>query len=135
MPVGGVNVDLNDFGSLQLRVLEKLWEQEKAAAGDLWEAWPERPRPAYTTVLSALQKLYKRKLVRRRKKGRAHVYVPSVDRDAFLRKYVAEVRRKVFGGSASAIVAALFDGEEVSDEEYREIERLVGRKEARRKRR
>ena len=121
-------MNLNEFGSLQLRVLEMLWRRERASAGDLWEDWPGEPRPAYTTVLSALQKLYKRKLVRRRKQGRSHTYTPCINRESFQQRYVAEVRRKVFGGSAAAIVAALFDDEEISSAELTKIQRLLARK-------
>ena len=121
-------MDLNDFGSLQLRVLEMLWERGESTAGDLWEAWPSAPRPAYTTVLSVLQKLHRRKLARRRKEGRAHAYSPCVDRESFRKKYLSEVRRRVFGGRALGLVAALVDDEEVSDEEFAEIQRLLSRK-------
>jgi len=122
-------MELNDFGSLQLRVLEMLWDRGEGTAGDLWEAWPG-DRPAYTTVLSALQKLHRRKLAARKsKRGRAHVYAPRIDRDAFRRKYLADVRRKVFGGSAAGLVAALVDGEGIDPKELAEIERLIaGRK-------
>jgi len=122
-------MDLNDFGSLQLHVLEMLWERGEGTAGDLWEAWPGE-RPAYTTVLSALQKLHRRKLAARRsKRGRAHVYTPRIDRETFRRKYLADVRRKVFGGSAAGIVAALVAGERIDAAELAEIERLIaGRK-------
>ena len=124
-------MDLNDFGSLQLRVLEMLWERGEATAGDLWEEWPGE-RPAYTTVLSALQKLHRRKLAARRsKRGRAHVYAPRIDRETFLRRYVADVRRKVFGGSASAVVAALVGDEEISPQELVEIQRLLAGKKRR----
>ncbi len=122
-------MDLNDFGSLQLRVLEMLWDRGEASAGDLWEAWPERARPAYTTVLSALQKLHRRKVARRRKRGRAHVYAACIDRESFRRFYVEEVRRRVFGGEAVGLVAALFDSESISEEEMAEIRRLLKRKE------
>ncbi len=120
-------MDLTDFGSLQLRVLAMLWERSPASAGDLCETWPTAPAPAYTTVLSALQKLYRRKVVRRRKQGRAHVYTPRIDRVTFQQRYLAEIRARAFGGSALGIVAALFNGEEISEEEFQRIRELVKR--------
>ncbi len=126
-------MDIDDFGSLQLKVLEMLWEQGEATAGDLHERWPGEPKPAYTTVLSALQKLYRRKLAARRtKRGRAHVYAPRVERRTFLEKYVADVRRKVFGGSATGLLEALLGGEEISADELREIRRLLDERKRRR---
>ena len=126
-------MDLNDFGALQLKVLEMLWARGEATAGDLWEDWPSKhgsskSRPAYTTVLSVLQKLHKKKLARRRKEGRAHAYSAAVNPDAFRRLYLAEVRRRVFGGNAAGLVAALVDDEEISKEDLEEIERLLARR-------
>ena len=121
-------MDLKDFGFLQLRVLEMIWERGEATAGDLWESWPHAPQPAYTTVLSVLQKLYRKRLVRRRKQGRAHAYTSCIDRESFRKSYVSEVRRKIFGGRALGLVAALVDDEEIADEEFDAIQRLLARK-------
>ncbi len=121
-------MDLEDLGELQLRVLEMLWAGDGASAGELWEDWPETPRPAYTTVLSVLQKLYRRKLVGRRKRGRAHVYAARVERDDFRRRFLAGIRERFFGGSASGIVAALVGDEEISADELRVIEGILRRR-------
>ncbi|MBN1419293.1 MAG: BlaI/MecI/CopY family transcriptional regulator [Planctomycetes bacterium] len=118
-------MEIRDLGSLQIRVLEMLWERGEATAGDLWEAWPDRPRAAYTTVLSALQKLHRRKLVARRKCGRAHAYTARIAREEFRRACVDELRGQVFGGSAAGLVAALLGGERLDDREIDEIRRLV----------
>jgi BlaI family transcriptional regulator, penicillinase repressor len=118
-------MDIRDLGSLQIRVLEMLWDRGEATAGELWEGWPETPRSAYTTVLSALQKLYRRRLVGRRKRGRAHAYAPRVDRQAFRRACVEELRGEVFGGSAVGIVAALLGGERLAAAEIEEIRELI----------
>ena len=122
-------MDLNDFGTLQLRVLELLWEHGPATAGMVCKQWPFPKRPAYTTILSALQKLYRRRVVRRRKEGRAHVYTPCLDRATFQRRYLRDVRDRAFGGSAAGIVAALFDGEAISADEFQKIKSLIAQRE------
>ncbi len=121
-------MDLNDVGALQLRVLEMLWARGESTAGDLCDAWPGPPRPAYTTVLSVLQKLHRKRLARRRKQGRAHAYAAAIDPGTFRRAYLADVRRRVFGGKAAGLVAALVDDHEVSAEELGEIERIIARR-------
>lgn len=118
-------MEIRDLGSLQIRVLDMLWSRGEATAGDLWETWSEKPRPAYTTVLSTLQKLYRRKLVGRRKRGHAHAYAPRVEQEAFRRACVEALRGQVFGGSAVGMVAALLGGEHVEADEIEEIRRLV----------
>ena len=118
-------MNLRDLGELQLRILDMLWESGPASAGELCEAWPARPQPAYTTVLSVLQKLHRRKLVSRRRRGKAHVYAPRVEREDFKIRYVSGVKERVFGGSSAGLVAALLGDESVSERELEEIERLL----------
>ncbi len=118
-------MDLEDLGDLQIKILEMLWEQGSATAGDLCDAWPHPDAPAYTTVLSVLQKLYRRKVVTRRKHGRSHIYRPKVEKEAFRSRYIGSIRQKVFGGSASGLVQALLGSEEISPTEIEEIKELL----------
>ena len=118
-------MDLDDFGSLQLRVLEMLWERGQASAGELWERWPEKPEPAYTTVLGPPE-APPPEARPRRKRGRARSYAPR-STETPRRKY-ARVRRKVFRPVTAC--SRLLGGEEVSDGEFQEIQKLLrgGRK-------
>jgi len=57
--------------------MEHLWRtQLEASVRDVHEAFA--PSFAYTTLMTTLDRLHKKGLLRRRKQGRAFVYAPSV---------------------------------------------------------
>jgi len=57
--------------------MEHLWRAgREASVRDVHEAFA--PSFAYTTLMTTLDRLYKKGLLRRRKEGRAFVYAPSV---------------------------------------------------------
>jgi predicted transcriptional regulator len=80
-------------GHLERAVLQVLWERASpAAARDVLAALGERagtgdgaPRElAITTVLTVLDRLRRKGLVRRERSGRAHLYQAAVSREAYV---------------------------------------------------
>jgi len=76
-----------------------LWRRESASVrqvqGDLL---PER-KLAYTTVMTVLDRLFRKGAVRRQKKSRAHQYQPVVLEAALRSHAVASLLADYFGGS------------------------------------
>jgi len=71
-------------------VMEHVWEQGPTSVRAVMEAVnddPSRSPRAYTTVLTVMQRLEAKGLLRRRRRkgGRFDVYVPRVDRETYLR--------------------------------------------------
>jgi len=74
------------LGELEGPVLEALWDCGELSTPLVFERIG-RPRGlAYTTVLTILQRLYKKGLAGRREDGRAHVYFAAVSREEFSRR-------------------------------------------------
>jgi len=70
------------FGALELRVLEALWRRgEDASVRDLM---PEFPQAAYTTLMTTLDRLFRKGTLRREKAGRAFYYVPRASQDQLI---------------------------------------------------
>ena len=70
------------LGHLEARVIERLWDQKTAVSvRQLHDAFPEL---AYTTVMTTLDRLYRKGLLVRRRRGRAFVYEPRCSRDELL---------------------------------------------------
>jgi predicted transcriptional regulator len=66
---------------LELEVMKILWSLEDATVGDVQEELePQRPL-AYTTVMTVLDRLTRKHVVTRRKKGRGYVYRPALSRE------------------------------------------------------
>jgi len=68
----------SELGPLEERLLESLWTRGNATVRELIEA--ECHDLAYTTVMTTLDRLFKKKLLSREAEGRAFRYVPLVTR-------------------------------------------------------
>jgi len=67
------------LGKLEQDVLREIWRRDEVSVRDIYLAFGERV--AYTTLMTTLDRLYKKKLLTRRKDGRAFVYLPAVSPD------------------------------------------------------
>jgi|SRR5665647_9188 len=74
------------LGDLEGPVLEALWDGGELPTPAV-HALIGKPRGlAYTTILTILQRLYKKGLAGRREEGRAHIYYAAVSREEFSRR-------------------------------------------------
>src|SRR5690348_4674602 len=66
---------------LEQQVLAVLWDRGPSTVRDVLGSLPDGKPRAYTTLLTVLQTLEKKGLVRHTREGLAHVYHPRVSRD------------------------------------------------------
>lgn len=66
------------FGPLENRVLEALWARDTAAC--VRDLQPQFPHVAYTTLMTTLDRLYRKGALLRHKDGRAFYYRPTATR-------------------------------------------------------
>src|SRR5271166_412675 len=72
---------IDALGELQKSVMETIWELGEATVGQVRDRLDREPEPAYTTILSVMQKLEKAGWLTHRAQGRSYVYVPTRSRD------------------------------------------------------
>jgi predicted transcriptional regulator len=77
------------LGPLELMVMEIVWARPHSSVRDV-SSHLERPL-AYTTVMTTLDRLYKKGMLVRRKDDRAFVYTASLTRDDWGRKQAGEL--------------------------------------------
>lgn len=113
---------------LELRVMDALWTRGPSSVRELQDAFPERERPAYTTVQTMVYRLETKRAVRRVKKiGNAHIFEAIVSRTAAQRRLVDELL-SLFGGRSQPIVAHLIDTGKLTLEDVQEAEQLLRRR-------
>ena len=102
--------------------MERLWMRDTPAAVRevLEDLHPERPL-AYTTILTVLDNLHRKGMVRREKRGRAYVYLPTRSRA----QHTAELMEQVLSGTADRGTALLRFVERMSAEEIHELRRAL----------
>jgi predicted transcriptional regulator len=110
---------------LELKIMEALWAQGRASIREIQETFPEKDRPAYTTIQTMVYRLEAKKAVRRVKKvGNFHVFEPVVSRDAAHRKLIDDLLA-LFGGSTQPVMAHLIESGKLTLEDVKEAEKLV----------
>ncbi|MHC4117731.1 MAG: BlaI/MecI/CopY family transcriptional regulator [Planctomycetota bacterium] len=110
---------------LEMQILSVLWERGASTAREVLEAMPDGKRRAYTSVLSVMQVMEKKGLIRHTSRGVAHVYSPAVSKKKIIRPFIHKVVNEVFGGKPSAMMQALLTEAPVSDDELARIHKLL----------
>ena len=97
------------LSKLELQIMEALWGHGKASIREIQETFPEKRRPAYTTVQTTVYRLEAKNAVRRIKKvGNFHIFEAAVSRNAAQRRLIDDLLA-LFGGRAQPVVAHLIE--------------------------
>lgn len=93
------------LGKLERDVLNEIWMREEVNVRDVYLAFGERV--AYTTLMTTLDRLFKKKLLTRRKDGRAFMYLPAVTREEFDQGIREDVVEGLLGQEADTVQPVL----------------------------
>lgn len=102
-----------------------VWDRKQATVRDVYEALLERRKVAYTTVMTMMKILEQKGHLKKSAEDKAHVYAPTRPKRQVVRGMVRDFIERVFNGSAEPLVVHLLEEKHLSDEEIREIERLL----------
>ena len=120
---------LDDLGPLQRSVLEMVWELGESSAHQIRDRLNQTKDLAYTTVLSAMQKLEKAGWLKHRAEGRTYVYRATQTRDQAGAKSVKGFLKRVFAGDALAVFQHLISEGNLSPEDLTELKQMINQKE------
>ena len=116
---------------LELQIMEVLWSRQHASIREIQESFPEKGRPAYTTVQTTVYRLESKKAVRRVKKiGNFHIFEAAVTRDAAQRRLIDDFIA-LFGGRTQPVMSHLIESGKLTLRDVKEAEKTL-RKLARR---
>jgi predicted transcriptional regulator len=123
----GERVALPKLTKLELQIMEALWGHGASSVREIQEAFPEKGRPAYTTVQTMVYRLETKKAIRRVKKiGNAHIFDALISRGAAQRRLIDELL-SLFGGRSQPIVAHLIESGKLTLEDVQEAEKTLRR--------
>ena len=109
----------------ELEVLQIIWRRGPCTVRQvLQELNQTRPR-AYTSVMSLLNVMVGKKLLRRKPQGRAFLYNARVGKQPTLRELVADLVERAFDGSAELLVAHALEQTNPSPAKLDQIRRLI----------
>src|ERR1700716_2050789 len=110
---------------LELQIMDALWTQRQASIRDIQEAFPEKNRPAYTTIQTTVYRMEAKKAVRRVKKvGNFHIFDPAVSRSAAQRRLIDDLLA-LFGGRTQPVMAHLIESGKLTLADVKEAEKTL----------
>jgi BlaI family transcriptional regulator, penicillinase repressor len=112
---------------LELQIMEALWTRGASSIREIQETFPERDRPAYTTVQTMVYRMERKKLLRRLKKiSNAHIFEAVVSRHAAQGRLIDDLLG-MFGGRTQPVMAHLIESGKLTLDDVREAEKALRR--------
>ena len=93
----------------ELEVLQVLWDDGPATVREVMQRLQKQRPRGYTTVMTLLNVMHEKGLLRRKPRGRAFVYSAKVDQAKTLSRMVGDLLRRAFQGSSSSLVTHLLN--------------------------
>ncbi len=116
-----------ELGHREREVMAVLWSQESATVLDVLNSLTTRL--AYTTVMTTLDRLFKKGLLHREKKDRAFIYSATLSAGDLERRRAVDLVRRFFSGSQQrrdVLLSSLVDAVGQYDSEMLdELERKI----------
>ncbi|HEU0163076.1 MAG TPA: BlaI/MecI/CopY family transcriptional regulator [Rhizomicrobium sp.] len=113
------------LSKLEMQIMEVLWTNGSSAIREIQESFPQKGRPAYTTIQTMVYRLEAKKVLRRaRKVGNAHIFEPLISRDAAQRRLVDEFL-SLFGGRMQPVMAQLIEAGNLTPRDVADAEKLL----------
>ena len=113
------------LAKLELRIMEVLWTRDQASIREIQEAFPEKSRPAYTTIQTTVYRLEGKKALRRVKKvGNFHIFEAAISREAAQRRLIDDLLA-LFGGRTQPVMAHLIESGKLTLEDVKEAEKTL----------
>ena len=111
---------------LELQVLDALWQKGACSVREIQETFPERKRPAYTTVQTTVYRLERKKALRCVKRiSNANIFEAVISRNDAQRKLLDELLDLFGRGRAKLLMAHLVESGELTLDDVKEAEKTL----------
>jgi BlaI family penicillinase repressor len=109
----------------ELEIMKIVWNRRSATVRDVYAVLLEQRQIAYTTVMTMMKILEKKKFLKKTQQDRAFVYQPVRPKEQVIRTMVQDFVTRVFDGSAEPLLMHLVKDRHLSEKDVREITRMI----------
>jgi predicted transcriptional regulator len=110
---------------LELQIMDIVWDRGASAIREIQEGFPERNRPAYTTVQTTVYRLEAKKALRLVKKiGNANIFEAAISRGDAQGRLIDELL-SLFGGHTKPVMAHLVTSGKLTLDDIKEAEQAL----------
>ena len=113
------------LSKLEFQIMEALWTRGESSIREIQDAFPEKRKPAYTTIQTTVYRLEAKDVVQRVKKvGNFHIFAAAISRDAAQRRLIDDLLA-LFGGRTQPVMAHLVESGKLSLEDVKQAEKAL----------
>lgn len=113
------------LSKLEMRVMDALWSLGPSSIRELQQAFPDRGRPAYSTIQTIVYRLEAKKAVRRAKRiSNADIFDAVLTR-AEAQRTLVDSLLEFFGGKAQPVFAHLIDTGKLTLDDVKAAEKVL----------
>src|SRR5258708_6035188 len=113
------------LSKLEFQIMEALWTRNASSIREIQESFPEKRRPAYTTIQTTVYRLEAKGAVKRTKKlGNFHIFEAAISRDAAQRRLIDDLLA-LFGGRTQPVMAHLIESGKLTLDEVKDAEKTL----------
>ena len=109
----------------ELEILQILWKNGPSTVRQVNDQISEKKDVVYTTTLKLMQIMAEKKLVKREKSGKSHIYSAAVKENETKNLLLDKFLENAFAGSASKLVLQALGNHKASKEELDQIRELI----------
>lgn len=110
---------------VELELMSILWKMGEGSVNDLLERLPKGRDLAYTSVSTIVRILEQKKLVKARKEGRGHIYIPLMTKEEYEARSVRHMVESVFDGAPVSLARHLLQSNSLTTGDLKEIRALL----------
>jgi BlaI family penicillinase repressor len=112
---------------LETRIMDALWDRGALSVREIVESFPEKERPAFTTIQTTVYRLEKKEALRRTKRvGNANIFEATISRSKAHRRIIDELLG-LFGGRAQPLMSHFIESGQLTLEDVEEARKILRR--------
>ena len=114
-------------------ILQKVWELEPCPAPTVQEALKGEKEWAYTTVKTMMDRMVKKGLLKIQKIRNLNLYSSAVTQSQARKSEIRRTLQRAFDGTFTPLMQFLIENDQLSEEEYSHLEKLIKERKRRKK--
>jgi BlaI family transcriptional regulator, penicillinase repressor len=117
------------FGRVQMRIMQVLWENERATSQEISSELNEYEPIVFKNVQTLLRELEKKGAIAHEVVNGAYYYYTLVTDEKVKKKLVRDFIDRLFGGSTAGLLSSIIKDRSIPPEEMKKISEMLKTKE------
>jgi predicted transcriptional regulator len=105
--------------------MDVLWQKGSATVQQVLDALSQKPALAYNSVLTTIRILENKGYVKHIKDGRAHIYMPTIERQEASRSEIRHLVSRFFKDSHELLVLNILEDQGIDERELQRLRDLL----------